>query len=301
MNEPAVAPPKAPVLVEPADYGKPRAGWRRSLYALIFEIDTPAARAFDMTLVVIILSSVAVVMMDSVASMHAAHSLLFGTLEWLFTLVFTLEYVARLVCVERPAAYARSGFGVIDLLALLPSYLAILANPLQLFIDVRVLRLLRIFRILKLSTYFGEYKALTDAMLASRRKIAVFLSIVLLVALVLGTVMYVVEGPAHGYTSIPVSMYWAVATMTTVGYGDIVPTTDLGRLVASVIMLLGWGTLAVPTGIVSAEFTAQRIEEHDAHMIAASGRVCPACGAVEHQPRARYCHQCGAALPDLPA
>lgn len=297
MNEPAVPPPEAvPLLVEPANYGKPAAGWRRRLYAVIFEVDTPAARRFDMLLVAVILASVVVVMMDSVTSLRLAYSREFSILEWIFTGLFTVEYIARLVCVERPWKYARSGYGIIDLLALLPSFLAVLLTPLQAFIDVRVLRLLRIFRILKLSTYFGEYRLLVDALNASRRKILVFLSIVLLVALVLGTVMYVVEGPEHGYTSIPVSMYWAVATMTTVGYGDIVPTTDLGRFVASVIMLLGWGTLAVPTGIVSAEFTAQRFEERDART-----RVCPACQALEHHPEAHFCHQCGAALPDQPA
>ena len=178
--------------------------------------------------------------------------------EYVFTALFTIEYIGRLICVRQPARYATSFYGVIDLLSVLPTYLAIFWPDSQLLIDVRILRLLRVFRIFRLTAYLNEFTQLGQALHASRRKIFVFLSFVLMVVLVMGTLMYVVEGPAHGFTSIPISMYWAVTTMTTVGYGDLTPHTSLGRLIASVMMLTGWGVLAVPTGIVTAEMTAQR-------------------------------------------
>jgi voltage-gated potassium channel len=228
------------------------------VYTIIFEADTRAGRWFDLALIAVILASVAVVILDSIASVHARYQALFGVLEWVFTLAFTLEYAARLACVQRPLGYARSVFGIIDLLAVLPTYLAAFVPGLHALIDVRVLRLLRLFRILKLTEYVHEFCALGRALAASRRKILVFMAFVMLVVLIMGTLMYVVEGPAHGFTSIPIGVYWAITTMTTVGFGDITPQTDLGRMIASLMMLLGWGTLAVPTGIVSAEFTALR-------------------------------------------
>jgi voltage-gated potassium channel len=220
-------------------------------------------------------------------------------LEWTFTLLFTVEYAARLACVRRPWRYAGSFYGVVDLLAVLPTYLAVLVPGLHALIDVRVLRLLRVFRILKLGAYVAEFGALSRAIAASRRKILVFLGFVMLVVLVMGTLMYVIEGPANGYTSIPVGVYWAITTMTTVGFGDITPKTDLGRLLASVMMLIGWGTLAVPTGIVSAEFTAHRLLREP------TTRTCHECLSEGHLPSARYCRDCGAELPpwqhDAPA
>lgn len=272
-------------------FGRPLDGWRGTLYTIVFEADTRAGRAFDIALIWAILISVAVVMLDSVASIRARAGSAFMVLEWLFTIVFTLEYIARLACVRRPLAYATSVFGVIDLLAVLPTWLALFAPELHSFIDVRILRLLRIFRVFKLGAYVEEYRALGAALRASRRKILVFLSFVLMTVLVLGTLMYVVEGPEHGFTSIPVSVYWAISTMTTVGFGDIVPKSDAGRLIASVMMLLGWGILAVPTGIVSAEFTAQRVRQTP------TTRTCPSCLSEGHEPRARYCRDCGAPLP----
>jgi voltage-gated potassium channel len=273
-------------------YGKPVSGWRLRLYSVIFESDTPAGRAFDVALVVLILTSVVVVVLDSMTAINARHHRLFTVLEWTFTLLFTAEYVARLLCVRHPARYARSFFGVIDLLAVLPTYLAVLVPGLHALIDVRILRLLRIFRILKLGAYVAEYSALGRALAASRRKIMVFLSFVLMVVLVMGTLMYVVEGPANGFTSIPLGIYWAITTMTTVGFGDITPHTSLGRLIASVMMLLGWGTLAVPTGIVTAEFTAQKLEKREARTI-----TCPECLSEGHSTVARFCRDCGAPLP----
>jgi voltage-gated potassium channel len=283
---------KNPASTQPLpDFGRPVTGWRLRLYTVIFEADTRAGRAFDVTLIVAILASVAVVVLDSMASMNARHAELFTVLEWGFTALFTAEYLARLACVRHPWRYARSAFGIIDLLALLPTYLANLVPGLHALIDVRVLRLLRVFRIFKLGAYVAEFGALGHALSASRRKIFVFMSFVMLVVVVMGTLMYVVEGPANGYTSIPVGVYWAITTMTTVGFGDITPKTDLGRLLASLMMLLGWGTLAVPTGIVSAEFTAQRIRRMP------TTRTCHECLSEGHAPAAQFCCDCGAPLP----
>lgn len=282
---------QAPINDAAVGYGRPITGWRLRLYTIIFEEDTRAGRAFDLTLIACILASVAVVVLDSMSEVHARHAALLGALEWAFTLLFTAEYAARLLCVRHPGRYARSTFGIIDLLAVLPTYLAVLVPGLHALIDVRVLRLLRLFRILKLGAYVAEFGALGQALAASRRKIFVFMSFVMLAVMVMGTLMYVVEGPENGYTSIPVGVYWAITTMTTVGFGDITPKTDLGRLLASVMMLLGWGTLAVPTGIVSAEFTARRIGH------APTTRTCHECLSEGHSPAAAYCRDCGAPLP----
>lgn len=284
-------PPSAAAAVSPDEFGRPGAGWRLSLYTIIFEADTRAGRAFDIALIWAILISVAVVMLDSVATVRARAGTTLTAIEWGFTLLFSVEYVARLACVRRPLRYATSVFGIIDLLAVLPTWLALFVPELHSFIDVRILRLLRIFRVLKLGEYVAEYRALGAALRASRRKILIFLSFVLMAVLVMGTLMYVVEGPANGFTSIPISVYWAITTMTTVGFGDITPKTDLGRLIASAMMLLGWGILAVPTGIVSAEFTAQRVRRPP------TTRTCAACLSEGHEPEARFCRDCGARLP----
>lgn len=269
----------------------PDTGWRLRLYTVIFEADTRAGRLFDLVLVAMILSSVAVVVLDSMATVHARHGALLWALEWAFTALFTVEYLARLACVRHPLRYARSPLGIIDLLAVLPTYLAVVVPGLHVLIDVRVLRLLRLFRILKLGAYVAEFGMLGRALAASRRKILVFMAFVMMVVMIMGTLMYVVEGPEHGYTSIPVGVYWAITTMTTVGFGDITPHTDLGRVIASAMMLLGWGTLAVPTGIVSAEFTVQRMGR------APTTRTCHECLSEGHAPSARFCRDCGAPLP----
>jgi voltage-gated potassium channel len=275
--------------LDAAAFGRPAAGWRRELYVVIFESDTRAGLLFDQALLVTILASVTVVMLDSVVSVSSRYHTLLAVLEWIFTALFTIEYVARLICVERPWRYARSFYGIVDLASVLPTYLAFFLPELHALIDVRVLRMLRVFRILKLTQYLSEYQLLAAALRNSRRKIAVFLSAVLMIVVTLGTVMYVVEGPENGFTSIPVSVYWAITTMTTVGFGDIVPQTDVGRLVASVVMLMGWGVLAVPTGIVTAEMTSQRLRP-------TGSRACSKCGTREHAVDARFCRACGAAL-----
>ena len=274
--------------------GKPSAGWRLRLYQVIFEADTKAGRRFDQWLIAVILISVAIVVIDSMQGMGDAYRSAFTATEWLFTAAFTFEYLARLACVRHPLRYALSFYGVIDLLALLPTYVALLVPEVHALIDVRVLRLLRVFRVFKLTAYVAEYQCLGRALAASRRKILVFLSAVLMIVLVMGTLMYVVEGPLNGFSSIPTSVYWAITTMTTVGFGDITPKTDLGRLIASLMMLLGWGTLAVPTGIVTAEMSAARFTGP------ATRRFCPACQTEGHLADATFCMHCGTRLPAQP-
>lgn len=281
--------------LSPDGLGRPLDGWRLRLYTVIFESDTLAGRRFDQALIFAILASLAVVVLDSMQSVSQQHHQMLGALEWVFTVLFSLEYLARLVCVRHPLRYATSFYGVIDLLALLPTYLALLVPEAHVLIDVRVLRLLRVFRIFKLTAYMSEYQALGRALASSRRKVMVFLTGVLMIVMVMGTVMYVVEGPENGFSSIPTSVYWAITTMTTVGFGDITPKTDLGRLISSVMMLLGWGTLAVPTGIVTAEMTSQRLGRP------MSGRTCPECLSEGHLIEARFCLYCGAALLPTPA
>ncbi|WP_341906205.1 ion transporter [Polaromonas sp. YR568] len=273
---------------------KPLSGWRLRLYTIIFEADTEAGRLFDKVLIGMIVLSVVVVLADSVQAINAAWGAWFTVLEWFFTLLFTAEYIARLVCVPRPARYARSFFGIIDLIAVLPTYLALFFPGFHALVDVRVLRLLRVFRVFKLAAYVAEYQQLGRALVASARKVLVFLSVVLMLVLVMGTVMYLVEGPANGFTSIPTAVYWAISTVTTVGYGDITPKTDLGRLISSFMMLLGWGILAVPTGIVTAEMSAQRNQQP---LPLPTTRTCHHCLTEGHQPEARFCLHCGADLP----
>ncbi|TWI64286.1 voltage-gated potassium channel [Pseudoduganella lurida] len=272
-------------------YGKPDGGWRASLYEIIFESETRKGQLFDLGLIGAILLSVLAAVLTSIAPIAREHGTWLVAAEWFFTILFTIEYVARLLCVRRPVRYARSFFGVIDLLSILPSYISLFLPGAHVLLDVRILRLLRIFRILKLTLYIQEYSMLNEALMASRRKILVFLSVVFLVVFILGTVMYVVEGPAHGYTSIPTAVYWAISTMTTVGFGDLVPKTDIGRFIASFMMLLGWGILAVPTGIISSEIAAQR------GLRTVLGRSCTRCLLTGHDADARFCKACGEALP----
>jgi voltage-gated potassium channel len=225
--------------VDKHELGRPPAGWRQRMYTVIFESETPAGRAFDKAIIFAIVVSVAVVIADSVPSLHARLKGPFDAAEWFFTALFTLDYAARLLSVERPWRYARSFFGIVDLLSVLPSYLALIFPETQSLIDVRVLRLLRVFRIFRLTHYLTEYQHLADALAASRRKIMVFISAVLMVVLVLGTLLYVVEGPEHGFTDIPTAVYWAVTTITTVGFGDITARSRTGRILTMVQMMGG--------------------------------------------------------------
>ena len=287
----SATPPQTEYSPEAESFGRPRSGWRRKFFIVIFESNTPAGKTFDVVLLLLIIASVAVVLLDSLQGASQRYAKMFDVLEWFFTGIFTAEYIARLACVERPKRYATSFFGVVDLLAVLPTYLALFLPQLGVLMDIRVLRLLRVCRILKLASFISEYQALGAALYASRRKIMVFIGTVAILVMLLGTVMYVVEGPANGFTSIPVAVYWAVSTITTVGFGDITPKTGLGRAIASFIMLLGWGILAVPTGIVTAELTRSAFRnEHDRQL------RCDACGSTDHTPRASYCQHCGAPL-----
>jgi voltage-gated potassium channel len=272
---------------DPSQFGKPAGGWRLRLYRVVFEADTPAGKIFDMVVIAAIVLSVAAVMADSVEAVATRHGALLNVLEWMFTILFTIEYIARLVCIKRPVRYATSFFGIVDLAAVLPTYLASMFPEAQVLIDVRILRLLRCFRIFKLTAYLSEFRLLGRAMANSMRKILVFLSVVVIVVLIVGTLMYVIEGPQHGFTSIPKSVYWALSTITTVGYGDIVPRTELGRTLAAIVMLIGWGILAVPTGIVTAEMTAQKFAKEPA------GTQCSMCGSAGHEGDAAYCRVCG--------
>ncbi len=267
-----------------------RSAWRRRLYIIIFESDTRAGRLFDIVLILAIALSVLVVMLDSVHAFQVRHANRLRMAEWFFTLLFTVEYLLRLLCVDRPARYARSFFGIIDLLAVLPTYFAVFLPQASLAVVIRVLRILRVFRILKLGAYLGEADILMRSLVASRKKIEVFLFTVLLLVIIFGSLMYLIEGEENGFTSIPRSIYWAIVTLTTVGYGDIAPRTPLGQALASVIMICGYGIIAVPTGIVSAE------------MALASGRKkvyrrCSHCGDRFHDEMAVYCKSCGRPLP----
>jgi len=271
-------------------YPGPEASFlRRRLFLVIFGSETRLGRIFDVTLIVCILLSVLAVMIDSVHEYHLAYGGLLYGIEWAFTILFTVEYACRIYCVRKPIRYARSFFGVIDILAILPTYLSLFVVGTQYLLVIRLLRVLRIFRILKIVPYIGESNILMTALWNARRKIFVFLFAVATIAVVLGSFMYVIEGEEHGFTSIPISIYWSVVTMTTVGYGDLVPATPAGKALASFIMVLGYSIIAIPTGIVSVEIanairSGQTIE------------VCPRCGHLGHDAEALYCSRCGAEL-----
>jgi voltage-gated potassium channel len=262
---------------------------RASLHEIIFEADTPAGKVFDVLLIVSIVASVVLVMLDSVSSIQINYGELLYLGEWFFTLLFTVEYFMRLFCVGRPLAYARSFFGVVDLLAVLPTYLSIFFPGTQYFLVIRILRVLRIFRVLKLVTYVGETRLLMQALSASRRKITVFLFAVLTLVIIFGALIYLIEEPESGFTSIPRSIYWAIVTLTTVGYGDISPQTNLGQAVSAIIMIIGYGIIAVPTGIVTAEMT-------QVYKKSVSTQACPQCSAEGHDTDARFCKFCGSTL-----
>ncbi|WP_454764903.1 ion transporter [Cupriavidus campinensis] len=270
--------------------GQPESGWRQRWYTIIFEADTRQGRLFDITLLAAIVASVAVVMLDSVPAINARAARMFTALEWMFTLLFTAEYVMRLLVVRRPLRYALSFFGVIDFISIIPTWAAFFVPELAFLIDVRLLRLLRVFRILKLTVYFEEAQVLAQALANSRRKIFVFLGIVFIITVILGTVMYVVEGPQHGFTSIPVSMYWAIVTLTTTGFGDMVPKTPIGQFITSLTILLGYGIIAFPTGIVGAELAASIIRRP------LTTRSCEHCLTEGHDPDADFCKHCGTTL-----
>jgi voltage-gated potassium channel len=266
----------------------PESAWRKKLHEIVFEADTRAGKAFDVFVIGLILISLLAVVLESVQSIREDYGRILWTAEWIFTVLFTVEYLLRIVSVRRPMRYALSFFGLVDLLAILPGYLSLLIPGTQYLLTIRVLRFLRIFRILKLTEYISEGKIITSALVNSRRKISVFLVSVLAIVTVVGTTMYVIEGEENGFTSIPTSIYWAIVTLTTVGYGDLSPKTALGKTLASIVMILGYAIIAVPTGIVTAELTRKQKQ--------LSTQVCPECHAQDHDADAVFCKFCGARL-----
>ena len=282
--------PAGKPLFEREHWPASQAGLRYKWFRLVFHHDTPGERNFDLVLIVAILASVAVVLLDSIPAVKLRwHGALYAA-EWFFTLLFTAEYAVRLWVVRSPLRYARSFFGVIDLLAILPSFLSLLFPGAIALTVIRALRLLRIFRVLKLVQYSSEAGVLVESLVRSRRKIFVFVCTLLTIVVIFGALMYVVEGPEHGFTSIPTGMYWAVVTMATVGFGDIAPATPLGRLITSVLILIGYSIIAVPTGIYTAEL-ARSMQPRRRQV------RCPECGLPEHESDAWHCRKCGQTLP----
>jgi len=262
---------------------------RKVLFEVIFESDTAAGKWFDILLIVCIVLSVAVVMVDSVGSIRAEFGGVLYATEWFFTILFTIEYVLRLICVRRAIRYAVSFFGIVDLLAILPTYISLVFLGSRYLAVVRVLRVLRVFRVLKLGHHTKEARLLKSALIASRRKIIVFLFAVLTLVVIIGSLIYVIEGEEHGFTSIPRGVYWAIVTLTTVGYGDISPSTPAGQFLAAIVMLLGYSIIAVPTGIMTVEIA-------HAYKDKPTGQACPQCSAEGHDRDAKHCKYCGAKL-----
>ena len=291
----AILAPTGPACMSPARDPRiePAAthGWRRRWYDIIFRHDTRPARDFDLLLVVAIMASVLVVLLDSTPRLHARFDTALRVLEWVFTVLFTAEYAMRLLVVRRPLAYATSLWGVIDVVSILPTYLSLLVPGSQSLLVVRLLRVLRVFRILRLTHYVEESGVMVGALWRSRRKISVFLTAVLTLVVIFGALMYVVEGPENGFTSIPTAMYWAIVTMATVGFGDIAPGTALGRVITSVLILIGYGIIAVPTGIYTAELASSL---RDA--AAGDARTCAGCALHGHASDALHCRRCGQPL-----
>ena len=266
-------------------------GWRYKLHEVIYGTHTPAGKLFDIVLLVVILYSIIIVMLESIPSINLAYHDFLNISEWVVTVLFTVEYILRIVCIRKPFRYIFSFFGIIDFLSTIPKYLSYFVVGSQYITAFRALRLLRVFRILKLVRFIGESNALMRALRASRTKIFVFVFFVMIISILLGTIMYLVEGPEHGFSSIPQSVYWTIVTLTTVGYGDISPKTGLGQVIATLIMIIGYGIIAVPTGIVSAEYTASKRERD--HVNYDEGRACPNCGTDIHRKDSEYCRKCG--------
>jgi voltage-gated potassium channel len=264
--------------------------WRARLHEIIYESNTPAGKAFDVSLLFAIVASILIVMFDSVEEWHDRYGVLFGVLEWAFTILFTIEYILRLISLRKPIRYVLSFIGIIDLLAIIPSYLSVLFVGAQSLLVLRALRLLRVFRIFKLTHFLSEILFLRVAIKASLKKIAIFMLVVLSLVIILGSVMYLVEDKANGFTNIPDSIYWAIVTITTVGYGDIAPITPLGKFIASFIMLIGYGIIAVPTGIITTEMAIAARSKGHKH------ETCPNCGREGHDNDAKHCKYCGSVL-----
>lgn len=264
--------------------------WRDKLHEVIYESNTAAGKAFDISLLILILFSILIVMLDSIESWHRQYGRLFFTLEWSITIIFTIEYLLRLISIKQPWRYVFSFLGMVDLLAIIPSYLSVFFVGAQSLLVLRGLRLLRIFRIFRLTHFLSEMQFLGAALKGSLKKISIFMMIVLFLVVILGSIMYLVESRESGFNSIPDSIYWAIVTITTVGYGDIAPVTPLGKFIASIIMLIGYGIIAVPTGIITTEMTMAARKKEQKH------EACPKCGREEHDADAAFCKFCGEKL-----
>jgi len=266
--------------------------WKTKLYQIIYEADTTAGKWFDILLIIAILFSILLVMLESVESFDAKYHNFLNTSEWVITILFTLEFFARILVIKKPTKYIFSFYGIIDFLATIPKYVSLIFGGAQALVVLRALRLLRVFRILKLTRYLGASLNLTIALKASKTKILIFLFSVIVLTIILGTIMYLIEGPKNGFTSIPISMYWAIVTLTTVGYGDLSPSTPFGQFIASFVMILGYGIIAVPTGIVTSEMSKLDAKIHT------NTQTCPHCLADKHLDGAEFCHKCGQKLED---
>jgi voltage-gated potassium channel len=273
--------------------------WKTKLHDIIYEAETPAGKLFDIILLITIIASIILVMLESIKSFDEKFHAFLNISEWIITILFSFEYIARIVTVKKPFKYIFSFYGIIDLLSTIPKYISLLFGGIHALAALRALRLLRVFRILKLARYLGASKTLTSALKASRAKISVFLFAVLILCIIFGTLMYLIEGEASGFTSIPVSVYWCIVTLTTVGFGDIAPITPIGQFLAALIMILGYGIIAVPTGIVSAEYTNRHKNDKPLNLqnaVHLNSHSCENCLAENHKDGAGYCYNCGEKL-----
>lgn len=274
--------------------------WQNKLHEIIYEADTPMGKLFDIILFIIIIFSVILIMLESVKAIDAEYHEILFILEWLVTIFFTIEYIARIICIKKPSNYIFSFYGIIDFLSTIPLYISYIFAGSQVLLAVRAFRLLRVFRILKLARFLGEASQLKRALKASRAKITVFLFAVLIASVMMGTLMYLVEGDEAGFTSIPTSIYWTIVTLTTVGYGDIAPITPQGQAIATIIMLLGYGIIAVPTGMVTAEFAKQGKDtsnlKNGGKYVHVNTQCCPTCTKEGHRDDATHCYNCGSLL-----
>ena len=268
---------------------KPESLWRARLHEIIYEAETRAGKTFDIVLIISISLSVLVVFLDSIREIHNQYGSTLYAIEWFFTILFSIEYFFRLISVKRPWKYVTSFFGIVDLISIFPTYLSLVLPGSQYLMTIRILRLLRVFRVLKLTEYLLEMRMITLALRASMKKIGVFLFAVLTLVVIIGSMMYMIEGEASGFTDIPNSIYWAIVTLTTVGYGDISPQTPIGKILASLVMFLGYGIIAVPTGIVSVEISQSTRRSVNTN-------VCPSCSLEGHDPDAKFCKYCGEKL-----
>lgn len=277
--------------MEKVNFDKDHAAWRVKLYHIIYEADTRLGKLFDVVLLVLIVFSIILVMLESVSSYNIKYNDQFYIAEWVITIFFSIEYILRIITINKPKNYIFSFYGIVDLLSTIPSYIIFFVGGSNMFLAVRALRLLRVFRILKVTRYIGESQKLINALKNSRAKISIFLFAVLIICIITGTLMYLVEGPENGFTNIPISIYWCIVTLTTVGFGDIHPLTPLGRFIASFIMIVGYGVIAVPTGIVGAEISKDMSSGDGIKPF-----TCTNCGEKEHKSSSEFCHNCGKKL-----